>query len=382
MVFSLSTPCFAKHPKLSKDLAIDGDGSIDVIVQFTVTPTEKHHQKVKKHGGTLKEDLSSAIKGGVYSVPREELESLADDPEVAYITPDRGLNGQLEFANPTVNAGIARQYGFDGSGVGIALIDSGLQGRPDLNYPVTPSVKNPATRILFNQSFLTGNTQTGDDYGHGTHVAGILAGNGYQSSGAGTRQHFIGIAPNARLINYRVLDANGVGTDSYVIAAIQKAIKDKPTYNIRVINLSLGRPVYESYTKDPLCQAVENAWRAGIVVVVSAGNEGRNNSAGTNGYGTIMSPGNDPYVITVGAMKDNSSISRADDTVASYSSKGPTVSDHIGADAGQGEGSFDEDSNQELSLSEHCSGWQQCLQQPVRHVHDRRRVSGCLGCSE
>src|SRR5207253_1247149 len=137
------------------------------------------------------------------------------------------------------------------------------------------------------------------------------------------------IAPNANLINYRVLDANGAGTDSYVIAAIQQAINSRASYNIRIINLSLGRPVYETYTRDPLCQAVESAWKAGIVVVVAAGNEGRNNSAGTSGYATIMSPGNDPYVITVGAMKDNSSISRADDTVASYSSKGPTSIDHI-----------------------------------------------------
>jgi serine protease AprX len=98
----------------------------------------------------------------------------------------------------------------------------------------------------------------------------------------------------------RALDQNGQGAESQVIAAIQTAIQLKK-YNIRVINLSLGRPVYESYTLDPLCQAVEQAWKAGIVVVVAAGNEGRNNSANTNGYGSITAPGNDPYVITVGA---------------------------------------------------------------------------------
>ena len=81
-----------------------------------------------------------------------------------------------------------------------------------------------------------------------------------------------------------------MGTDSQVIAAIQMAIQLKSTYNIRVINLSLGRPVYESYKLDPLCQAVEQAWKAGIVVVVAAGNDGRDNSVGTNGYGTITAP--------------------------------------------------------------------------------------------
>ena len=140
---------------------------------------------------------------------------------------------------------------------------------------------------------------------------------------------FKGIAPNVQLINLRVLDRNGSGTDSSVIAAIDRAIQLKSKYNIRVINLSLGRPVYESYTLDPLCQAVEAAYQAGIVVVVSAGNDGRDNSAGTNGYGTITAPANDPYVITVGAMKSMGTPTRADDQIATYSSKGPTAIDHI-----------------------------------------------------
>ena len=114
-----------------------------------------------------------------------------------------------------------------------------------------------------------------------------------------------------------------------MISAIQQAITLKSKYNIRIINLSLGRPVYESYTLDPLCKAVESAWQAGIIVVVASGNEGRNNTYGTNGYGTVMAPGNDPFVITVGAMKDMSTTSRADDLIASYSSKGPTQVDHI-----------------------------------------------------
>jgi serine protease AprX len=95
------------------------------------------------------------------------------------------------------------------------------------------------------------------------------------------------------------------------------------------MNLSLGRPVYESYTLDPLCQAVEAAWKAGIVVVVAAGNEGRDNSSGNAGYGTITAPGNDPYVITVGAMKTENTDTRTDDLIASYSSKGPTAVDQI-----------------------------------------------------
>ncbi len=107
---------------------------------------------------------------------------------------------------------------------------------------------------------------------------------------------------DGNLVSLKVLDGNGKSSDSVVIAAIDRAIALKTTYNIRVINLSLGRAIKESYKTDPLCQAVEKAWKAGIVVVVAAGNFGRDNTAATKGYGTITSPANDPYVITVGAV--------------------------------------------------------------------------------
>ena len=256
------------------------------------------------------------------------MKHLEQDPDVVYISPDRAVTASLDYTQPTVGANLALQAGFDGSGVTIALIDSGLQGRPDLNYPVTPTNKLPASRILYSESEI-GGLLPGDDYGHGTHVSGVLAGNGYQSSGTGALRTFRGIAPNANLVSFRVLDANGNGTDSYVIKAIQNAINLKSKYNIKVMNISLGRPVFESYTLDPLCQAVEQAWRAGITVVVAAGNSGRDNSAGTNGYSTITAPGNDPFVITVGGMKTMGTASRTDDLVASYSSKGPSLVDHI-----------------------------------------------------
>ena len=138
-----------------------------------------------------------------------------------------------------------------------------------------------------------------------------------------------GIAPGAHLVSLRVLDRNGEGTDSAVIRAIEKAIELKGVYNIRVLNLSIGRPVFESYVTDPLCRAVEKAWQAGIVVVAAAGNDGRDERFGTKGYGTITAPGNSPRVITVGAMNTVGTPSRNDDKMASYSSKGPTAVDHI-----------------------------------------------------
>ena len=155
-------------------------------------------------------------------------------------------------------------------------------------------------------------------------MAGIIGGNGANSGGK-----YKGIAPESKIINLRVLDETGSGSDSWVIAAIDRAIELKFTYNIRIINLSLGRPIYESFTDDPLCQAVEAAHSAGIVVVVAAGNEGRDNSHNSMGYGTINAPGNDPFVITVGAMKAEGTSNKIDDKIASYSSKGPSVVDHF-----------------------------------------------------
>ena len=325
-----------KKHKLSKDLdALKGGhngATVDVIIQFNQTPTAVHHQKVQNKGGVLKTKLD-VIKGAHYSVPTGSLEDLENDPDVAYISPNRPLSGTsastLDYAAETVNAPMARQqWGLDGTGIGVAVIDSGVTAVGDLYWWI-PSNQTYGSRVVYSQNFVPGTTDTSDQYGHGTHVAGIIAGAGWFSTGSNFTHTFKGIAPNANIINLRVLDQNGAGTDSSAIAAIQTAISLKSTYNIRVINLSFGRQVFESYTLDPLCQAVEAAWNAGIVVVAAAGNQGRRDSAGTEGYGTIAAPGNDPYVITVGAMKTANTPTRTDDTIASYSSKGPTAYDYV-----------------------------------------------------
>jgi serine protease AprX len=267
------------------------------------------------------------INGAAFTVKGNSVAALAKDSSVAYISLDRTVWGTAtvtDLYDQAVLAPYAWSKNFTGSGIGVAVIDSGITAGRDFTL-----ANGTGSRIVYNQNFASGPNTAADLYGHGTHVAGILAGNGMNSRGANFRKTFVGIADNASLINLRVLDQNGAGRDSAVIAAIEKAISLKSKYNIRVINLSLGRAVYEGYKLDPLCQAVEAAWKAGIVVVVAAGNEGRNDSAHTDGYGTIAAPGNDPYAITVGAMKPLGTSTRADDLIASYSSKGPTLLDHV-----------------------------------------------------
>lgn len=326
-VFLLAGAAFAGQatpPKVSRDFKDkDPQALLDVIVQFRESPTEAVQARLKKHGADHKADLTS-IKGAVFSIKAKDVGALAQDQDVEYITPDREVRGSLDYAIPAIGADIAAGNGWTGKAVGVVLIDSGINKQPDLmNYARSSS------RIVYQKSFITGTPTAADQYGHGTHVAGVLAGNALQSTGTTFTRQFRGSAPEVNIINFRVLNTQGSGNESNVIAAIDEAIKLKAQYNIRVMNISLGRPVFESYTKDPLCRAVERAWQAGIVVVVAAGNEGRNNQAGTSGYGTIASPGNHPLVITVGAMKDKDTETRADDEIASYSSKGPTLIDRV-----------------------------------------------------
>ena len=187
-----------------------------------------------------------------------------------------------------------------GKGIGIAVIDSGIAAHPDL-----------AARIVTSLNFNPNVNDASDAYGHGTAVAGIIAGDGTASGGK-----YIGIAPQANLINIRVNDGTGAAPTSTIMNALLWATVNRDAYNIRIINLSLQASVQESYHTSPLDAAVEYAWLKGIVVVVAAGNKGANSA--------LYAPANDPYVITVGASDDNGTATTADDTLAGFSSYGVT----------------------------------------------------------
>lgn len=148
---------------------------------------------------------------------------------------------------------------------------------------------------------------------HGTHVAGIIAGNGYSSRGK-----YVGVAPKSNILAIKALDENGGGSSSKIIEAISYIIDTKDKYNTKIINLSIGTPANNTCDKDPLCRAVEKAVEAGLIVVVAAGNSGPER-------GTILSPGTSRNAITVGAVDDKRTIDPSDDTIAPFSSRGPTL---------------------------------------------------------
>ena len=204
--------------------------------------------------------------------------------------------------------GLERSY-LTGAEVGVAVIDSGIDNARG-RFNVVHRYDFTATGV---------SEKTSDDYGHGTHVAGLIGGNGIDTHGFDA-----GIAPGVRLIDLKVLDEVGAGYTSDVVLAVEYAVANRQALGIDVINLSLGHPIYEPAASDPLVLAVERAVNAGIVVVVSAGNVGRNLETGGVGYAGVTSPGNAPSAITVGAVNTKGTESRDDDEVAKYSSRGPT----------------------------------------------------------
>jgi len=207
--------------------------------------------------------------------------------------------------------------GPDGSGVGVAVIDSGVATTSDLG----------SSRIVAWKDFVNKRKTPYDDAGHGTFVAGLVAGDGTASlpldEGGYATMQFRGVAPAADIIGVKVLDQTGSGRASAVMAGILWSIANKDKYDIDVINLSLGTNPVAPVEFDPIARAVEFAWKSGITVVCAAGNEGE------FGPGGVLSPGNSPYVITVGATDTRQTPTPADDAVTYYSSQGPTLWNEI-----------------------------------------------------
>jgi serine protease AprX len=206
------------------------------------------------------------------------------------------------------------KFGVTGTGVGVAVIDTGVDGAlPDF------AGANGQSRVIVSAVDNTSATTATDSYGHGTDVAAIIAGDG-DNRPASDPLHgqYIGVAPNANLISLKVSDESGNTTVLDVIYALQFAVAHQAQYNIRVVNLSLDSATPQSYKTDPLDAAVESTWMHGIVVVAAAGNRGTASDA------VQYSPANDPYVITVGGVDENGSANPAGDTVASWSSQGTT----------------------------------------------------------
>ena len=282
--------------------------------------------RVQALGGRVVHRLTG-IGAAVVRLPRSAAPALAHAAGVLGMTPDSGLRLLSSTYNASSDAGSmynvaqvtgarkAWAAGVTGTGVDVALIDSGVTpvagldaagkvvNGPDLSF----ESQNAGTRYL-------------DTFGHGTFMAGIIAGSDGTTANGSLSDVYTGMAPDARLISLKVADAQGNTDVSQVIAAIDWVVQHRrdPGMNIRVLNLSFGTPSLQSYLLDPLAYAAEVAWRKGIVVVVSAGNDG-------TGTGKLLNPAQDPFVLAVGAEDSQGTPSINDDTVPAFSTRGDGV---------------------------------------------------------
>jgi serine protease AprX len=311
-------------PSILTELDATGGSSVPVIVY--ATPGHLADLAAEVDVGAIDDTLTlvGALSTDVTSATLDDLAAL---PYVDYVAADMpvfatGYADTLDATNAAIGLGGVAAPNADGptgKGVTVAVLDSGSAEVPDLCGP------NGRSRVIGWVNFVRGGRRMYDDGGHGTFVDGLIAGNGAMSlpidQGGKAVQQFRGVAPGASIVSLKVLDSHGQGRASSLIAAVAWAIAHRHQYNIRVMNISVEGAATVPASYDPLDRAVEAAWKAGIVVVCAAGNEG------DFGPGGILSPGNDPYVITVGAVDTQQTGGRGDDVICHYSSIGPTLFD-------------------------------------------------------
>jgi serine protease AprX len=301
---------FKADPALLAEATARPGSTLSVIVREAAPTSSDAERLVRSLGGDVTRELT-IVGGFAAHVPAGSLTDLVRSTSIAKIWGDGRIDmagdktGKYDSSAPNavwrqvtkLNGGTASKY--NGAGVGVALVDTGVVPVPDL-------VNRVAYRVD-----LTSEVDGYDRFGHGTHLAGIIAGDGTSSGGA-TR----GVAPAANLISVKVAGWDGATDVSVVIGGLQWIVSHRTEYNIRVANLSFGTNSKQPYALDPLDYAVEQVWFSGILVVVSAGNQGQ--------PGAITKPGDDPYVLTVGAADLKNTLEMKDDTVADFSSAGPT----------------------------------------------------------
>jgi serine protease AprX len=318
--------------------------------------------QVLRAGGSI-HAMHPAVHAVTVQLPADELHALAQRSDVVSVSPNRDIRrtaSMLEMITGTLTSNVrshsspSTYSGLDGSGIGIAILDSGVMKSHEafenssdvsrvqrnvnmLNASLanwttgvdsTTSLAPGSSALAAYEAAIAADSAGNDDaYGHGTLVASVAAGRYYTATAAGP-QDISGVAPNANLYDVKVLDSQGNGTMSDALEGIEWVIYHARDYNIKVMNVSLAADSTESWQSDPLCAAVRSAAAAGITVVVAAGNFGQS-TQNQEVYGAISSPGNDPSVITVGAVNFHNTVGRGDDTVANFSSRGPTRSSYV-----------------------------------------------------
>jgi serine protease AprX len=299
---------------------------VSVIVREEPGAGDAAERQIQYAGGTVQRHIG-IIHGFVARVPEGSITSLSRAPGIHSITLNRRVHlqssgfdakheaGSMYNVARAINADHLWKKGYTGSGVGVALIDSGVVPVPGLTVP--GKVVNGADLSFESPA---DNLRHLDTYGHGTHMAGIIAGRDSSVASGDEKKakgEFVGVAPGAHILNVKIANAQGATDVSQVLAAIDWVVQHRNDngMNIRVLNLSFGTDGVQDYRVDPLTYAAEVAWRRGIVVVVAAGNS-------QFGTSKLNNPAYDPYVIAVGAADTRGTQSVSDDVVPSWSAHG------------------------------------------------------------
>jgi serine protease AprX len=313
---SSGTAVARAQPNLLQIAAQAPAQTVRIIVQKTAGVAGAEEEAIGL-GGRILRDLSIINAFSVEMLAEDAVE-LARSESVRWVSLDApvqdsgGPDGTVSTANllnmynKAIRADALWAEGYQGSSVTVAVIDSGI------NYPddFRETTSRSPTRIIAKVDANSSLNGSGDGYGHGTHVAGIIGGNGTLSN-----LNYVGVAPKVKLVNVKISDDQGMAMESDVVSGLQWIYENRTKYNIRVVNLSLNSSMAQSYHTSPMDAACEILWFNGVVVVVSAGN---------NGSATLFPPANDPFVITVGATDDKATASIADDTVTTFSAYGFT----------------------------------------------------------
>jgi serine protease AprX len=295
-------------PGLVTQATKDPDAQLHLIIREVNPASDMAERLVRSIGGRVTHELP--IVGGFSAVlPAKALNPLARSRSVSHLWADARVHmadfNVSKFDTMAPNT-LWRSFiklpsvAYDGAGVTVAVLDTGIVASPDFGNRIIASVD------------YTHAAAGVDHFGHGTHMAGIIAGDGTLSTG-----RWAGVAPEANLVSVKVAPADGSTDVSVVIAGLQWVIANRAQYNIRVLNLSFGTDSTQSYVIDPLDYAVEQVWNSGVLVVAAAGNRGPDS-------GSINKPGDDPFVVTVGAMDGRATLDKSDDVIMPFSSRGPT----------------------------------------------------------